>query len=92
MNNTHRCPRCGQTKPISEYPAGGKNRFNRCSRCKADEMAAYKAGMRKDSCAVCGTAIDGVGICVTCVECIDALGGLDGLKRAVRATRFMQQK
>ncbi len=53
---------------------------------------AYRAGMRKDKCAVCGTAIQGHGVCVTCEECIEVLGGLEGLKRAVRAVRYMTEK
>jgi hypothetical protein len=53
---------------------------------------AYRAGMRQDKCAVCGTSIQGHGVCVTCEECIDVLGGLEGLKRAVRAVRYMTEK
>jgi hypothetical protein len=57
----------------------------------AAEARAYRAGMRKYKCAVCGIRIgqeDG-GLCDTCQECVDVLGGLEGLKRAVRAVRYL---
>ena len=53
------------------------------------QQAAKRAGMRKNKCAICHTAIDGEGICVTCEECVEVMGGLEGLKRAVRAVRFL---
>jgi hypothetical protein len=59
---------------------------------KAYAMRAYRAGMRQGKCAVCGTAIEGAGICETCRECVDVLGGLEGLKRAVRAVRFLDEE
>lgn len=80
-----------------------------CRRCKADVQAAvmatvpaedkaaaaraYRAGMRKHKCAVCGVKIkqeDG-GLCDMCQECVDVLGGLEGLKRAVRAVRYLSE-
>jgi hypothetical protein len=48
--------------------------------------------MRKDTCAVCGGAVQGYGICPHCEEHVRMLGGLEGLKRAVRAVRYLQKK
>ncbi|MFI2187982.1 hypothetical protein [Streptomyces sioyaensis] len=59
---------------------------------RAEEARAFRAGMRKDKCAICGTRIQGQGICVTCEECVEVLGGLDGLKKAVRAVRYLTGK
>ena len=87
-----KCPRCGEVKPVSEYPAGGTNRFDRCSACKASEMAAYRAGIRKDKCAVCASAIVGHGICDDCMLAIGRLGGTpEDLKRAAKALKWLQE-
>lgn len=87
----HKCPRCGVAKPEADYPAGGVNRFARCSRCKADEMQAYKAGIRKDRCAVCAGPISGLGICSRCMDAIRVLGGSpDALKGAAKALKWVQ--
>lgn len=59
---------------------------------KAEASRAYRAGMRKDKCAVCGTSMQGHGVCVTCEECIEVLGGLEGLRRAVKAERYLSEK
>lgn len=56
---------------------------------KAEAARAYRAGMRKDKCAVCGSAIEGHGICEQCAEAVTTLGGLEGLKKAVRAVRHL---
>ncbi|MGW6755951.1 hypothetical protein [Streptomyces sp. NPDC055006] len=56
---------------------------------KAEQQAAWRAGMRKDKCAICGSAIEGHGICDDCVSHVEALGGLEGLKQAVRAVRYL---
>ncbi|MCF3174800.1 hypothetical protein IPZ61_15925 [Streptomyces sioyaensis] len=86
---------------------GGKNSW--CAVCKnermrehraslgpqviADKSRKYRAGMRVNKCAICGTSIkEREGICVTCEECVEVLGGLDGLKRAVRAVRYLGGK
>ncbi|MFF8942830.1 hypothetical protein ACF1A5_11260 [Streptomyces sp. NPDC014864] len=88
----HRCPRCGEAKPVSEYPAGGKNRFDRCSACKAGEMRAYKAGFRKDRCAVCADKVEGHGICPRCLEAIRVLGDSpEALKRAAKALAYLRE-
>lgn len=86
-------------------PEKGGRRASHCKACKAaaeaerkaqmtpeekaDAQAAYRAGIREGRCAVCGTSIEGRGICVTCQECVDVLGGLEGLKRAVSAVRYL---
>lgn len=58
---------------------------------KAREMAAYRAGMRKDKCAVCGSAIEGHGICDACMDAVAVLGGSpDALKRAAKALKYVQ--
>lgn len=88
----HQCPRCGEVKPVSEYPAGGVNRFARCSVCKADEMRAYKAGIRVDKCATCGASIAGLGVCSRCRDALDQLGGSEeALKRAVKVIRWLHE-
>jgi hypothetical protein len=56
---------------------------------KADAQAAYRAGIKKGVCAVCGTSIKGAGLCDTCEECVEVLGGLEGLKKAVSAVRYL---
>lgn len=56
---------------------------------KAEAARAFRAGIRQDRCAVCGTSMKGRGVCVTCQECIEVLGGLEGLKAAVRAVRYL---
>lgn len=92
MSGRRTCPRCGTEKEISEYPAGGKNRFDQCSACKADAMNAYRAGIRKDKCATCGTALVGHGICDDCMLAIGRLGGTpDALKLAAKALKYLQQ-
>jgi recombinational DNA repair protein RecR len=58
----------------------------------AAKQAAFRAGMRKDKCAICGNSIDGHGICDICDDHVRALGGLDGLKQAVRAVRYLQSE
>lgn len=55
----------------------------------AEEARAHRANIKEGLCAVCGTSIQGRGVCVTCEECIEVLGGLEGLKRAVRAVRYL---
>lgn len=53
-------------------------------------MAAYRAGMRKDKCAVCGEAIEGHGICESCTTAVKALGGTpEALKRAAKAVAYL---
>jgi hypothetical protein len=52
-------------------------------------LAAYRAGMRKDRCAICATPIDGEGICGPCRTCCTLLGGTEGLKKAARAWRYL---
>jgi hypothetical protein len=59
---------------------------------KAAAQAAYRAGMRKDKCAICRGPIEGYGICGACEDHVRALGGLDGLKQAVRAVRYLQEE
>lgn len=57
------------------------------------QMAAYRAGMRKDKCAVCGSAISGTGLCESCEAACRALGGAsDALKRAAKAWRFLHEQ
>jgi len=56
---------------------------------KAESMRAYRAGIRKDKCAVCGSTISGHGICDQCADAVATLGGLAGLKQAVRAVRYL---
>lgn len=58
---------------------------------KAEAMRAYRAGMRKDRCAICKAAIEGHGICDRCANAVAILGGLDGLKQAVRAWRYLNE-
>lgn len=58
----------------------------------AAKQAAYRAGMRKDKCAICGGPIEGQGICMRCEGHVMALGGLEGLKQAVRAVRYLQSE
>lgn len=83
-------------------------RKSSCNTCKAEkmrelrtdldkeahnaEMAAYRAGMRKDKCALCATPIEGYGICTRCEGAVVVLGGLDGLKRAVKAVRYLESQ
>lgn len=57
---------------------------------KARAQAAFRAGMRKDKCAICGHPIEGHGICDSCDDAVHVLGGLDGLKQAVRAVRYLE--
>jgi hypothetical protein len=59
---------------------------------KAAAQAAYRAGMRKDKCAICGGHVEGHGICWSCDDHVRMLGGLEGLKRAVRAVRYLQSE
>jgi hypothetical protein len=59
---------------------------------KAAKQAAFRAGMRKDKCAICRGPIEGYGICDVCEGHVSALGGLDGLKQAVRAVRYLQSE
>ena len=82
---------------------------NRCKACKAAAerkrregqsqeernaiQAAFRAGMRKDKCAVCGDAIEGHGICKPCTTAINLLGGTpEDLKRAARALKWLQEQ
>jgi hypothetical protein len=58
---------------------------------RAEAMRAYRAGMRKDKCAICGGSVEGYGICSSCQDHVRMLGGLDGLKRAVRAVRYLAE-
>lgn len=84
----------------------GDQREQRCKECKAlalrearaeqsqDErnaaQAAYRAGMRKDRCAVCASTIEGHGICPRCMDAIKVLGGRpDDLKRAAKALAYL---
>jgi hypothetical protein len=92
--------------PFRNKAAG--QRHSACRACRAEwardhrteqtleerraQMTAYRAGMRKDTCAVCGGAIEGSGICFHCEEHVRMLGGLEGLKRAVRAVRYLQKQ
>lgn len=64
-------------------------RANQSAESKAAEMAAYRAGMRKDRCAICAATISGQGICADCADLVEALGGLEGLKRATKAVRWL---
>lgn len=86
--------------------AGRKSQCSRChaayqrqrrntlpSEVKAEQMAAYRAGMRANRCAVCGGAIEGEGMCVACVTAIGVLGGdEESLKRAARAVKYLHAK
>jgi hypothetical protein len=56
---------------------------------KAEAQRAYRAGMRKDKCAVCRADIDGHGICDRCADAVATLGGVDGLKLAARAVKYL---
>jgi hypothetical protein len=100
--STKECTKCGRVKPLDDFSP----RAARCKECRAahkrerqkeippeernKSVAAFRAGLRKDMCAVCRTGIKGTGICVTCAECVEVLGGLEGLKRAVKAVRFLE--
>ncbi|MEU0245184.1 hypothetical protein ABZ192_12790 [Streptomyces sp. NPDC006235] len=53
-------------------------------------MAAYRAGIRKDRCAVCSSAIEGEGLCSRCRAAVVVLGDLEGLKQAVRALKYLE--
>jgi hypothetical protein len=105
------CTKCGEVKPLAEFPFRHKEtgqRHSACRACRAEwardnrtaetleerraHMSAYRAGMRKDTCAVCGGAVQGYGICPHCEEHVRMLGGLEGLKRAVRAVRYLQKQ
>lgn len=57
---------------------------------KARKMAAYRAGIRKDRCAVCSSAIEGEGLCSRCRAAVVVLGDLEGLKQAVRALKYLE--
>jgi hypothetical protein len=59
---------------------------------KAAGQAAWRAGIRKDKCAVCASVIEGQGLCLDCRDLVDALGGLDGIKRAVKAVRWLESQ
>jgi hypothetical protein len=56
---------------------------------KAEAQRAYRAGMRKDRCALCSGPIEGHGICDRCADAVEVLGGLDGLKQAVRTMKYL---
>lgn len=81
-------------------------RSSDCKTCRAAQMrerrqqvapdvhntrqAAFRAGMRKDKCAVCSGAISGEGICDACLGHIRALGGTEAdLKRAAKAVKYL---
>jgi len=92
----------------SPNPQGRDGYQSKCKACRADvqraanagkskeelaaQMAAYRAGIRKDRCAVCSGQIKGQGICSRCDSYISALGGLDGLKRATRAVKWLRSQ
>jgi hypothetical protein len=90
MTDTRPCPGCGEAKPAEDFVADGTH--YRCRECRRRDAVAYRAGMRKDACAVCARPIVGDGICQRCWEAIRELGGLDGLKRAARAVKYVQEK
>lgn len=56
---------------------------------KAEVARAFRAGMRKDKCAVCRAEIQGHGICDSCADAVETLGGLEGLKQAARAVKYL---
>lgn len=90
-DDQRRCPRCGVTKPVIDFPPGGTNRFDRCSVCKNREMAAYRAGVRPGECATCGKTIDGKGVCEVCREAMRQLGDSpDALKKAAKALAWLR--
>lgn len=108
MSDTRKCNRCGEVKPLDDFPLrSGAYRGHgyHCKPChaeqarerrkyipasdKAEAQKAFRAGVRKDKCAICRTAIEGHGICDQCAEAVEMLGGLEGLKQAVRAVRYL---
>jgi hypothetical protein len=74
------CRAAKQRKREAEVPA----------EVKARQMAAYRAGIRKDKCAVCGSAIEGEGLCSRCRAAVFVLGDLEGLKRAVKVVKYLE--
>lgn len=103
----NKCGKTKPLESFSLHPTGKDGRRAACKECLAavtrearkdetpDErnarMAAYRAGMRKDACAVCGGAIQGHGICFHCQEHVRMLGGLEGLQRAVKAVKYLER-
>ncbi|MFI8830533.1 hypothetical protein ACIGPN_05810 [Streptomyces afghaniensis] len=56
-------------------------------------MQAYKAGMRKDKCALCESPIEGLGVCGQCRGDMEALGGTpEALKRAAKALKWVLEQ
>jgi hypothetical protein len=83
------CPRCGGSKPSSEFTQG---RWDICYDCKASAQRRHNAGLRLNKCPTCGSTVEGYDICSRCHAAIKQLGGtVDGLKRAVRAWRWLQE-
>jgi hypothetical protein len=103
-----KCREVKPLEAFALHPQGKNGRRAICKECQAADMrearkdetpaernarmAAYRAGMRKDKCAVCGGAVEGHGICFHCQEHIRMLGGLDGLKRAVKAVKYLAEQ
>lgn len=103
-----KCGETKPLEDFAVKPGGAQGTDSWCKRCKAEDVAqrrreqgaeetaraarAYRAGMRKGKCAVCGSAIDGYGICEACEGAVRSLGGLDGLKRAARAVKYLSEE
>lgn len=108
MKTCTKCGKEKEAEEFPLAPSRTDGRGSACKACKATEqrdrraeqpreernaqMAAYKHGMRKDKCAVCGSAIDGHGICAACWQAIEALGGTSAdLKRAAKAVKWLKE-
>ena len=106
------CTKCGEVKPLEDFPADSSRTAgyqSECKVCKASaardrraqtprevqnaRMQAYKAGMRKDKCALCASEIQGLGICESCMSAIKALGDSpEALKKAAKALKWVQEQ
>ena len=104
-----RCRQTKPLEDFPLSPKEPEGRGYRCKECKAAvmrdvraeqpreernaQMQAYKAGMRKDKCALCGSAVDGYGICDSCMAAIKVLGDSpEALKRAAKALKWVQEQ
>ncbi len=89
---------------ISSNKAGGRDhsckackaadmqerRANTPAEVKADEMRAYRAGVRPGKCATCHTAIDGKGVCEPCRGALRQLGDSpEALRQAAKVLVWM---
>ncbi|WP_329544706.1 hypothetical protein OG548_08310 [Streptomyces sp. NBC_01356] len=104
-----KCKETKPRSEFSANPQATDGLQSQCKECKAEaqrdrrkdepkevhnaKMQAYKAGMRKDKCACCGSPIEGHGICPRCMDAIKVLGGSPAtLKQAAKALKWVQEQ